>query len=54
MKRCLVSPPAFFAAALIAIGAPMIALITVFAVMGYLFLPSRVTVAAPTDSSKTR
>jgi len=54
MKRCLISPPVFFAAALIAIGSPTIALIAVFAMMGYLFLPSRVTVAAPTDSSKMR
>lgn len=53
MKRCLVGPPAFVTTALIAIGSPTIALVALFAVMGYFFLPSRVTVVPPMDASTT-
>ncbi len=52
MKRCLIAPPAFFITALIAIRSPTTALAAVFAVMGYLFLPTRVTVSPSLDSSK--
>jgi len=45
MKRCLVGPPTFATTALIAIESPTFALVGLFAVMGYFFLPTRVTVA---------